>query len=145
MSRDETAAARPTASPSPAPSRAVAFTRVAALACALGLIVLGVGGELAWARVGHGTLVLKVLPLVAALPGLARLRLYTCRWMCLLVWLYAAEGAVRWRDAPPENVIAAFEFVLSLGLFAACAAQVRLRLAASAQADPEPATSEPAT
>jgi uncharacterized membrane protein len=114
----------------------VAFTRAAALACALALIVLGIGGELVWARVGHGTLVLKVLPLAAALPGLSRLRLFTYRWLSLLVWVYAAEGALRLRDAGPAGPIAAIELVLALALFASCAAHVRARLAAARDAGP---------
>ncbi|HEX4510274.1 MAG TPA: DUF2069 domain-containing protein [Burkholderiaceae bacterium] len=109
----------------------VAFTRGAALACAIGLVALGLGGELVWARIGHGTLVLKVLPLVAALPGLSRLRLRTYRWVSLLVWLYAAEGALRLRDPAPAGPIAVVELLLALGLFTCCALHVRARLGAA--------------
>lgn len=116
----------------------VAFTRVAALACTLALIALGIGGELVWARIGHGTLVAKVLPLAAALPGLSRLRLSTYRWLSLLVWLYAAEGALRWRDPGPAGPTAALELLLAAALFAACAMHVRARLAAARREPPEP-------
>jgi uncharacterized membrane protein len=112
-------------------TRTTAASRIAALACALALIVLGVGWELAWARIGHGTLVVKVLPLVAALPGLSRYRLYTYRWVGLVVWLYAAEGALRLRDAAPVPALAALELALALALFTACATQVRGRFAAA--------------
>jgi uncharacterized membrane protein len=135
---ESAACAAPSASPPappparPAPiDRATAASRLAALACALGLIGLGVGWELLWARTGHGTLVLKVLPLVVALPGLSRHRMYTYRWLALAVWLYVAEGALRLADAPPARAFAALEMVLALALFAACATQVRWRLASA--------------
>jgi uncharacterized membrane protein len=114
--------------------RTTAASRLVALACALALIVLGLGWELVWARTGHGTLVLKVLPLVAALPGLSRHRMYTYRWLALAVWLYVAEGAVRIADPAPVPALAALELVLALVLFAACATQVRWRLAAARRA-----------
>jgi uncharacterized membrane protein len=122
------------------PTRAL---RAAALAAATGLVVLGLGWELAWAPTGHKTLALKVLPLVAALPGLARHRLYTSRWLSLLVWLYVAEGLVRLSDRPPAGALAAAEVALGLALFAACAAQVRWRLAA-ARRRAAPAAIDPA-
>jgi uncharacterized membrane protein len=114
----------------------IAATRTIALACTLALVVLGLGWELAWAPTGRGTLALKVLPLAAAVPGLLKWRLYTCRWLSLVVWLYVAEGLVRWRGAPtPVALLSALEVALSIVLFAACAAQVRWRLAAAHSAD----------
>jgi uncharacterized membrane protein len=110
-----------------------AASRLAALACAFALIVLGVGWELAWAPLGHGTLVAKVLPLAIALPGLSRHRLYTYRWVSLAVWLYVAEGALRIGDRAPVPLLASLEIVLALGLFAACVTQVRWRLARAAR------------
>jgi uncharacterized membrane protein len=78
-------------------------------------------------------LALKVLPLVFGLGGLARHRLYTFRWLSLLVWLYFTEGAMRaTSDAGLSQILAAIEVVLSLGLFTACAVYVRLRLKAGA-------------
>jgi len=113
----------------PTIARTTAASRLVALACAFALIVLGVGWELLWARTGHGTLVLKVLPLVLALPGLSRHRMYTYRWLALAVWLYVAEGAVRLADPPPVRALATLEIALALVLFAACVAQVRGRFA----------------
>jgi uncharacterized membrane protein len=113
------------------PDRVTVATRAAAVASALALIVLCTGWELVWARIGHGTLVLKALPLALALPGLLRRRMITMRWLSLAVWLYAAEGAVRIADAPPVRLLATLELVLALVLFAACATQVRWRLAAA--------------
>ena len=107
--------------------RITAATRVVAVVSAAALIVLAIGWELVWARTGHGTLVWKALPLVLALPGLLKHRMYTYRWLSLAVWLYVAEGAVRIVDPAPANWLAAAELALSLVLFTACATQVRWR------------------
>lgn len=119
----------PVSAPAPAVDRVTARTRIVAVAAACALVALGVGWELAWARTGHGTLVLKMLPLVAALPGLLRHRMYTYRWLSLAIWLYVAEGALRIADPAPVRWLAAAELGLAVVLFAACAAQVRWRLA----------------
>ena len=110
----------------------VAWTRGVAVGSLLGLIVLGLAWELWLAplRPGGSWLVLKVLPLCIPLAGLLKHRMYTYRWLSLLVWLYFTEGVVRaWGDAPPGNWLAGVQIVLCLALFAACAAHVRLRLA----------------
>jgi uncharacterized membrane protein len=80
---------------------AVRSTQRAALACCGLLIALGLAWELWLAPTGRGTLALKIVPLLAAWPGLWQRRLYTFRWTSLLVWLYVAEGAERARDAQP--------------------------------------------
>ena len=108
-----------------------AAIRVVAVASAVALIALSIGWELVWARLGHGTLVLKALPLVLALPGLLKHRMYTYRWLSLAIWLYVAEGLVRIMDRAPANWCAGAEVALSIVLFAACAAQVRWRHAAA--------------
>ncbi|MDB5945595.1 MAG: hypothetical protein JWQ33_621 [Ramlibacter sp.] len=116
--------------PVPAGS-AVAATRAVAVACVLGLIVLGLAWELwlAPVRGGRGMLALKVLPLCFPLAGLLRNRMYTYRWLSLLLWLYFVEGAVRASsDRGPGRWLAAIEVALCLLLFAACALHVRLRL-----------------
>ena len=113
------------------PDRITAATRAIAVLSTVVLIALCIGWELAWARLGHGTLVLKALPLVIALPGLLKHRMYTYRWLSLAIWLYVAEGAVRIADPQPVRLLAALELVLGLVLFAACATQVRWRLAAA--------------
>jgi uncharacterized membrane protein len=114
-------------SPTTSPDRVTAATRVIAVACALALIALAIAWELVWARTGHGTLVLKALPLVVALPGLMRHRMYTYRWLSLAIWLYVAEGLVRIVDKSPSNWCAGAEVALSIVLFTACATQVRWR------------------
>jgi len=113
------------------PDRVTASTRVVAVAAAVALAALAVAWELVWARTGSGTLVVKALPFVVALPGLLRHRMYTYRWLSLLVWVYVAEAIVRIGDRPPSNACAWAELALSLVLFAACATQVRWRHAAA--------------
>lgn len=108
---------------------AVAWTQRVAVASLLGLILLGLLWELRLAPTGSGMLALKVLPLTLALPGLLRRRLYTYRWMSLLVWLYFIEGVVRASgDRGLSAQLALLELVLTLTLFAACALHVRARL-----------------
>ena len=116
----------------PAPVNAtVAATRALAVGCVLALIVLGLAWELWLAPVpgGSGLLALKVLPLCFPLAGLLRNRMYTYRWVSLLVWLYFIEGVVRAAsDRGPGRWLAAIEVLLCLLLFAACALHVRVRL-----------------
>ncbi len=118
------------APPSPGhPSAAVAWTRRLAVASLLGLIVLGLAWELWLAPTGSGMLALKVLPLTVPLAGLLKHRMYTYRWVSLLVWLYFIEGVVRASgDRGVSAVLAGIEIVLCLQLFAACALHVRWRL-----------------
>ena len=121
----------------------VTWTRRVAVASLLGLIVLGVAWELwlAPVRPGGTLLALKVLPLCFPLTGLLKNRMYTYRWLSLLIWLYFTEGAVRaWSDAAPGNFLALIEVVLCLALFAACALHVRLRLKHTKE---QPATDTP--
>jgi uncharacterized membrane protein len=107
----------------------VRWSRRLALGSLLGLIVLGLAWELWLAPTGSGTLALKVLPLLLPLPGLWRARLYTYRWLSLLVWLYFAEGVVRAAtDQGLSAVLAAIQVLLCLLLFVACALHVRWRL-----------------
>ena len=107
--------------------RITAATRVVAVAATIALVALSIGWELVWARTGHGTMVLKALPLVIALPGLLKHRMYTYRWLSLAIWLYVAEGVVRIADRTPANWCAGAELALSIVLFTACATQVRWR------------------
>ena len=114
----------PPALPSP-----VAWTRAVAVGSLLGLIVLGLAWELWLAPTGRGTLALKVLPLTLPLAGLLKNRMYTYRWVSLLVWLYFTEGVVRAAgDGGLSARLALVEVLLCLALFAACAVHVRWRL-----------------
>ncbi|WP_198414800.1 DUF2069 domain-containing protein [Piscinibacter terrae] len=115
-------------SPAPVPP-VVALTRALAVASLLGLIVLGLAWELWLAPTGRGTLAFKVLPLAIPLAGILKNRMYTYRWVSLLVWLYFTEGVVRATSDRGTGVwLAMLEVVLCLVLFAACAAHVRWRL-----------------
>ncbi len=107
------------------------WTRWLAVSSLLGLILLGLLWEmwLAPIRPGGSLLALKVLPLCVPLAGLLKRKLYTYRWVSLLVWLYFTEGVVRaWSDKPPGNLLGLIEVVLCLSLFTACALHVRIRL-----------------
>ncbi|MBQ0133055.1 MAG: DUF2069 domain-containing protein [Comamonas sp.] len=112
------------------PGSDVAATRWLAVGSLLGLIVLSVLWELWLAplRPGGSWLVLKALPLCIPLAGLLKHRMYTYRWVSLVVWLYFTEGVVRaWSDAAPGNYLALAQIALCLLLFIACALHVRLR------------------
>lgn len=117
--------------PAARPGNTVAITRWLAASSLLGLIVLGLAWELWLAplRPGGSWLVIKVLPLCFPLAGLLRNRMYTYRWVSLMVWIYFTEGVVRaYSDRGLSAQLAMIEVVLCLALFAACALHVRLRL-----------------
>lgn len=115
----------------PIPPR-VQQLRALCLTLLLALIVLGAGWELWWApvRPGGSTLFLKVLPLCFAVAGLLRHRLYTYRWLSLLVWLYVAEAGVRlWSDLLPlSRALAWGELFFSITLFISLSVYIRTRL-----------------
>lgn len=117
---------------SSAPSASVSATRWLAVGSLVGLIVLGLAWELWLAplRPGGSWLALKVLPLVIPLSGLLKNRMYTYRWVSLMIWLYFTEGVVRaWSDTNHvSQMLALLQVVLCLALFTACAWHVRLRL-----------------
>jgi uncharacterized membrane protein len=117
----------------------IEMTRRLALGSLIGLIVLGLTWEmwLAPIRPGGSLLALKVLPLCIPLAGILKNRMYTYRWVSLMVWLYFAEGATRaWSERPPGNYLAMIEVLLCLLLFTACALHVRVRLKNSPVAVP---------
>lgn len=126
------------------PAALVDGSRRLAVASLLALIVLCLAWELFLAplRPGGSWLALKALPLCIPLAGFLKNRMYTYRWVSLLVWLYFTEGVVRaWSDRPPSQWLAMIEVALCLVLFTACTAHIRLRLrSAPAQ---EPATTTP--
>ncbi|WP_342130420.1 DUF2069 domain-containing protein [Hydrogenophaga sp. OTU3427] len=125
-------AAGPTApQPTTAPAAHVALSRRVAVASLLGLIVLGLAWELWLAplRPGGSWWVIKVLPLLPALPGLLKNRMYTYRWLSLLVWLYFTEAVVRaTSDSGLSAVLAGLQLILCVLLFVACTLHIRLRL-----------------
>lgn len=107
----------------------VAWSRAVAVGSLLGLIVLGLAWELVLAPTGNRTLALKVLPLAVPLVGLLKNRMYTYRWVSLMIWLYFIEGVVRASgDRGISAWLAGVEVLLCVVLFAACAVHVRWRL-----------------
>ena len=117
------------------PSARERLSRNLAVGATAALFLLCLAWELWLAPTGRGTLALKALPLLPALPGLWRYRLYTFRWLALLVWLYVLEGLVRaTSEAGPGRWLALAEVVLGVVVFTACTAQIRLRLAAAKMA-----------
>jgi uncharacterized membrane protein len=121
----------------------ISLTRTLAVGSLIGMILVGLAWELWLAplRPGGTWLALKVLPLCIPLAGLLKNRMYTYRWVSLLVWLYFTEGVVRaWGDKPPGNWLALAQVVLCLSLFTACALHVRLRLRHRAGAAAAPAS-----
>jgi len=96
------------------------------------LFLLCLAWELWLAPTGRGSLAIKALPLLIPFVGLWRYRLYTFRWLSLMIWLYFAEGAVRASsDRGPAVPLAWAEVLLSAFIFAACALHVRQRLRAA--------------
>jgi uncharacterized membrane protein len=123
-------------------SQTIEITRWVAVASLLGLILLGLAWELWLAplRPGGSWLALKVLPLCWPLAGLLKNRMYTYRWVSLMIWLYFIEGVVRaWGDKGWSAGLAGAETALCITLFTACALHVRWRFQmANANADALP-------
>ncbi|GAB3189755.1 DUF2069 domain-containing protein [Hydrogenophaga aquatica] len=127
-------------SPPPATSASPTLKRIQALALGslLALIALGLAWELWLAplRPGGSWWAIKVLPLALPVAGLLKHRMYTYRWLSLLVWLYITEGLVRaTSDTGLSAWLALAQVLLCLLLFAACSLHVRLRLKAAKAAN----------
>ena len=124
----------PPATPSGTEPAAVVHSRRLAVGSVLALIVLGLAWELWLAplRPGGSWWAIKVLPLALPLAGLLKNRMYTYRWLSLLVWLYFTEGVVRaTTERGLSAVLAGLEVLLSMLLFVACVWHVRSRLRAA--------------
>ena len=120
----------PAADPIAATDAMVRGTRAAAVGLLAALVLLGLAWELWLAplRPGGSWLALKALPLCIPLAGILKNRMYTYRWVSLVIWLYFIEGVVRgWSDKPPAQWLAWAEVALCLVLFTACTLHVRLR------------------
>lgn len=114
------------------PAAAPPAVRAARALCLLlisALIALCLVWELNWAPTGRGALALKALPLVLALPGVWRHRMYTYRWLSLAVWLYVLEGLVRANsERAPSSTLAWVETALAVALFGVMTLYIRRRL-----------------
>lgn len=111
--------------------RHVHATQALTVAGVLALMALCVAWELWLAplRPGGTLLALKALPLALPLAGLLKRRMYTYRWLSLMIWLYCTEGLVRaTSDAAPSSYYAWAEVLLCLLIFTACTLHIRLRL-----------------
>ena len=113
-----------------APTARERGSRQLAFFATLALAVVCLAWELWLAPTGRGTLAIKALPLLLPLLGLWRYRMYTYRWLSLMIWLYVTEGLVRGTSEGGAGMVLAWiEVVLSVTIFVACAAQIRQRLA----------------
>jgi uncharacterized membrane protein len=115
----------------PERQRQIEQLRLVNLGSLLGLIILGLAWELWLAPLkgGTGALALKVLPLTLGISGLLKHKLYTNRWLSMLVLLYFTEGVLRaTTEQGATRLLAGAEITLSMALFAACSIYVRLRL-----------------
>jgi uncharacterized membrane protein len=127
--------------------KTIELTRWVAVASLLALIFLGLLWELWLAplREGGSLWAIKVLPLCWPLAGLLKNRMYTYRWVSLMIWLYFTEGVVRaWGDKGWSAGLAMAEVVLCLILFAACALHVRWRFQMAKEGSPEAAPAKEA-
>nr|WP_246174140.1 DUF2069 domain-containing protein [Paraburkholderia hayleyella] len=103
------------------------YAGLGAAAALLALVVLALAWEgwLAPLRPGGSTLVLKAVPLLCAVPGVLRRRLYTLQWAALLILLYLAEGIVRgMSDSGPSAWFGWLEALLALVFFVCALAYV---------------------
>ncbi|MFN9448981.1 MAG: DUF2069 domain-containing protein [Rubrivivax sp.] len=111
------------------PDDAARQSRALTLGSVVALLVLCVAWELWLAPTGSGTLAIKALPLLLPLLGLMRYRLYTFRWLSLLIWLYAGEGLLRLSsEGGLSRWLAVAEVLLSVLVFVGCVWHVRARL-----------------
>ena len=114
---------------------AIQTTRWLAVGSLIGLMAVGLAWEMVVAplRPGGSWWALKVLPLALPLAGLLKNRMYTYRWVSLLVWLYFTEGVVRATsgESAMSVTMALLQTLLCISLFVACAMHVRLRLRAA--------------
>jgi uncharacterized membrane protein len=106
-----------------------------ALAAWIALIMLSLIWELWLAPLREGGVwwAVKTVPLLIALPGLARARPYTMQWALLLSLAYLLDGLVRILDPQPGATLAAIEVALALAFFVGALLYLRpLKLAARA-------------
>jgi uncharacterized membrane protein len=92
---------------------------VLATALTVALIVFGLAWELVLdpLRPGGSWLAIKVVPLLFAVRGLWVAKMYTFKWMSLLVWLYVGEALVRIVGLTAiERLLAWNSLALSAGL-----------------------------
>jgi len=108
-----------------------AWLAASGLLITLILLLVAWEGFLAPVRPGGTWMVLKVLPLMVPLFGVLRGKRYTFQWSTLLIWLYAAEGAMRaYTDTGLSAKLAMAEAILCIAYFSAAVAYLRAGRAA---------------
>ena len=103
-------------------SRIAAIAHAGACVSLIALVFLCLTWELWLAplRPGGSWLVLKLLPLLAALMGVLRGRRYTLQWGSMMILAYFTEGTVRaWSEAGIARGLALGEILLALIFFSA--------------------------
>jgi uncharacterized membrane protein len=101
---------------------------LAAIVSLIALVALCAAWELWLAplRPGGSWLVLKALPLLAALRGILHGRRYTHQWATLMIQLYLLEGLTRaFADSGMQQLLAAVEVALALVFFVAATIYAR--------------------
>ncbi len=111
------------------PDAAVRATQATALVLLGGLVLLHLLRELWLAPTGRGTLVvLTVPPLLLCVRGLWLHRMYTFRWLSLLIWMYVALAALRaTTETGLPRALAVLELLLCGGMFTICVLYIRRR------------------
>lgn len=92
---------------------------ILATVLAVALIIFGFAWEMVLdpIRPGGSWLAMKVVPLVFAIRGLWAGKMYTFKWMSLLIWLYVGEALVRIVGLSEiERLLAWNSLALSVGL-----------------------------
>ena len=113
----------------PRKARLAAIAHAGACTSLIVLIFLCLAWELWLAplRPGGSWLVLKLLPLLAALMGVLRAKRYTLQWSSMMILAYFTEGTVRaWSEAGTARGLAIGEILLSLAFFGAALSYARL-------------------
>lgn len=108
-----------------------------AIATWIALIVLGLAWEtvLAPLRPGGSWLVLKVLPLLLALPAMLRGSAYAMQVALFIVLLSVLEGSLRMFEPAPGAWLGALELLLALVFFVAAIVYLRpMKIAARQRA-----------
>jgi len=115
--------------PARPPDAVVRASQIAALALLAGLVLLHLARELWLAPTGRGTLlVLTLPPLLLCVRGMLLHRMYTFRWLSLLIWLYVALAALRaTTETGLPRTLAVLELLLCTLLFGISVLYIRRR------------------
>lgn len=101
------------------------------LACHLGLIAVLAVWQWRFAQLPNSVLLIWLVvlfgPLLLALPGVWRGKIYTYKWLTLFVWFYFAYGVTAAYSEVLVRIPALLVTALSLGLFVGCIRAIKLR------------------